>query len=297
MSTVAVIIPAYNPGKFLWAALESVKHQTYGEWEVLVVDDGSTEDLSWVDHLEPRIRRVRQDNEGLSAARNRGIAETESEFVAFLDADDLWLPNKLHAQLNVLRETRAGLCSTAFNIVDSTGKFRSAGFEGYAHSYVELLEGNGICVSTVLTPRSVLNEIGYFDVSLRQVQDWDLWLRIAQAHQIVRLDGILAAYRHHPDNMSNNYWNLRDEAILILARHEATARACHRQREIESARLGQRRVRHLAGVQAYDHFRSSARKGSLEGMKHLVSAARYAPGFSARALVSKARSFMENSRP
>lgn len=102
MSRVSVIIPAYNPGAFLDEALASVLAQTFEDWECVVVDDGSTEDLSRIDALDPRVRRIRQENRGLSIARNVGLMQSHSEYVAFVDADDLWAPHKLQAQVEMM---------------------------------------------------------------------------------------------------------------------------------------------------------------------------------------------------
>src|SRR5438128_1933814 len=99
MPRVSVIIPAYDPGPYLEEALQSVIAQTYTDWEAIVVDDGSKQDLSFVAQMHPKIRYIRQDNAGVSAARNRGIAESTGEFIALLDADDLWLPEKLARQV------------------------------------------------------------------------------------------------------------------------------------------------------------------------------------------------------
>lgn len=97
--TVAVVIPAYNPGPYLRPALDSVIGQTFTDWECVVVDDGSTEDLSWVDGIDKRVRLITKRNQGVSIARNVGVAATTAPWVAFLDSDDLWYPKKIEAQL------------------------------------------------------------------------------------------------------------------------------------------------------------------------------------------------------
>ncbi len=203
--TVSVVVPAYNPGPYLRLALDSVAAQTYPHWEAIVVDDGSTEDLGWVDDVDPRIRRVRQDNGGLSAARNTGVRESTGELIAFLDADDLWLPDKLARQVDAFNDPTLALVSTGFTIVDDEGAHVSAGFTGYADSYEELLQGNGICASTVVVRRSVLDEVGGFDTTLAQCEDWDLWLRVARGHRVAKLTDKLAEYRVHGGNMTRDY--------------------------------------------------------------------------------------------
>lgn len=290
MPLVDIIIPAYNPGQFLRETLASVVAQTLADWQAIVVDDGSTEDLAWVDSYDARVRRVRQDNTGLSGARNRGIAEGQSPNVAFLDADDLWLPGKLDAQIVALEQSGAGMCSTAFEIVNETGDVVGRGFEGYARSYKELLQGNGICVSTVVVPRHVLDSVGGFSLDLRQVQDWDLWLRLTKTTAAIKVPTIFAHYRQHESNMSADYTNMLGESRSILRRHQRAA-AQRGQRDLAAAaRLGQKRVRRLAGTQAFDAFRSAVPEDRLAAARHLGHALRFAPGFTARSIASKAMS-------
>jgi glycosyltransferase involved in cell wall biosynthesis len=123
MPRVAVVIPAYNPGDFLRRSLDSVLSQTMGDLECVVVDDGSTEDLSWVDdEPDARVRRIRQPNRGVSVARNRGVEATTAKLVAFLDQDDQWRPTKLQRQVDALEvSTDSAFCCTAFAWVKMSG--------------------------------------------------------------------------------------------------------------------------------------------------------------------------------
>ena len=247
---VAVVVPAFNPGDYLRQTLASLKAQTVRDWEAAVVDDGSTEDLRWVSALDPRIRMVRQANQGLSAARNAGIAATAAPLIAFLDADDLWEPDKLQHQVDAMDDDNAGLAlvSTEFEIIDEQGVVTGPGFEGHHDSYEALLQGCGICVSTVMVRRSVIDEVGVFDTSLTGVQDWDLWLRIAQGHRIARLEHILAQYRLHEGGMSKNWRMTLREARQVLRRHSHPL-----------AEAGVARAEELAAYQAFDSARSAVR--------------------------------------
>ena len=142
MATVAVIIPAYNPDEtWLRSALESVTRQTFVDWEAVVVDDGSTAPLTWCGDLDERISVVRQVNLGVPEARNRGLRETTAPFVAFLDADDEWLPTKLDRQVRVLEEDADRvMCSTAFEHIDASGTRIGPGYTGHNRTYVDLLK-------------------------------------------------------------------------------------------------------------------------------------------------------------
>jgi len=159
MATVAVVIPAYNPDEtWLRSALESVICQTFVDWEAVVVDDGSSASLTWCGDLDERISVVRQANLGLSGARNRGLRETTAPFVAFLDADDEWLPAKLELQVRVLEEdVDRVMCSTDFEHIDASGTRIGPGYTGHNRTYVDLLTGCGIVPSTVMVRRTALS--------------------------------------------------------------------------------------------------------------------------------------------
>ena len=103
MPTVSVVIPAYNSGPYLDGAVQSVIAQTFTDWECIVVDDGSTEDLSRVEKMDPRVRLIRQENRGTAAARNNAILHSVGEFIAFLDHDDRWMPGRLESMVGVIR--------------------------------------------------------------------------------------------------------------------------------------------------------------------------------------------------
>jgi glycosyltransferase involved in cell wall biosynthesis len=264
MADVVVVIPAFNPGPHLSEAVASVISQSYAEWAAIVVDDGSSEDLSYVELLDPRIVVLRQENAGLSAARNAGIRATSEPLIAFLDTDDLWLPSKLERQVAAL-EGSAVLCSTDFEMIDGRGTRIGSGYGGAA-SFVDLLEGNGLCVSTVMVRRSALERVGLFDLRFQQAQDWDLWLRLACTGPFARCEEVLAQYRMHSSNMSLNYKRLLDEGTTILRGHAASAD----QESRAAARRGLRRLRRLAGAQAYDAFRNDRQLVDLIGALRLA---------------------------
>ena len=253
MTDVSVIIPAYNPGSYLQTTLSSLIRQTHTAWEAVVVDDGSYEDLSWIDLIDSRVRRLRQANQGLSAARNAGIEATSAPFVAFLDADDIWCPEKLSRQLEQFRiRPELGLSSTAFVIIDEKGTVSGGGFEGHHDSYRALLGGNGVCVSTVMVPRAVLREVGVFVLDLQAAQDWDLWLRISQQYPIERVEMASAQYRIHPAGMSQDWRRTYRESLIVLHKHAEAA---------ENG--GFDHVRKLAAAQAFDAARHAWRQRNL----------------------------------
>ena len=171
---VSVVIPAYNAARFLPEALETVFAQTYRSIDVIVVDDGSTDNTpDLLDGYGERIRRIRKQNGGIGSARNAGIRATSSEFLAFLDADDLWRPDKIERQV-ALMDKDLVICGGSGEERDEQGmRVREI-------TYCEMLVNNPFSASSVMVHRSCLDEVGLFEErrAFHGVEDWDLWLRI-----------------------------------------------------------------------------------------------------------------------
>ena len=186
----SIVIPLYNKEKHIAAALRSVLEQTYQDFEVVVVDDGSTDGGAAVveTFTDPRIRLIRQKNGGVSAARNRGIAETQSEHVAFLDADDEWMPEHLEelaALIAAYPECKARATNYIFNSngVKSPTLLRKMRFtegRGVLTNYFEVASCSHppIWTGTVCVDRALLNEVGGFPVGVRSGEDLLTWARI-----------------------------------------------------------------------------------------------------------------------
>lgn len=271
---VAVVIPAYNPGDHFEWALESVLAQSRPAAEIVVVDDGSAEPVAVAD---PRVRVIRQPNGGPGAARNRGVAHTSAPLIAFLDADDLWLPNKLAAQTATFHDRpNLGLCSTGFEILVGDATETRPGYGGHDGTYADLLRGCGIALSTVMVSREAFNQTGGFR-SFATAEDWDLWLRIAQRRELHHLAEVMAHYRLHAGNISGDYRQVYRDAKLILGEHEHPA-----------ATAGRRRARHLAGAQAFDEARAARRQRDWPRLVRATGyAALHAPGLTFRGLVRR----------
>jgi glycosyltransferase involved in cell wall biosynthesis len=219
--TISVVIPAYNSARYLPAAVESVLRQTVRDVEVVVVDDGSTDDTPAVmAGYGPPVRYVRQPNGGVSAARNRGIAEARGRYIAFLDADDTWLPGKLEHQMAVLRDHPGRrLCYSAFTVVDADLRPISERHSQRAGTALEdlLLSGNVIgSICTVVCERDLFATAGGFDPALSQCADWDMWVRLARLTEFVYLDEPLVTYRQHASNMSRGARLLEQDSLRVL---------------------------------------------------------------------------------
>lgn len=183
---VSVVIPAYNSAAFLSIAITSVRAQGRRDVEIVVVDDGSTDEtLAVLQTLAgDDLRVLQQANAGPAAARNHGIRQSRGEWVAFLDADCYWLPGKLTAQLAVAGD-EAGFVYTGSLLVDEQGHTMAARPAVVRDHLVEgLIWGNLLSTSSVMARRAALLAVGGFDETLRIGEDWDLWLRLAARYEV-----------------------------------------------------------------------------------------------------------------
>jgi glycosyltransferase involved in cell wall biosynthesis len=218
--TVSVVIPAYNALKFLPQTIASVIAQTFQDFELLLIDDGSSDGTAdWVAQYnqgieeksgspEHKIRFFQQHRGGVSAARNLGIQNAQGEFVAFLDADDLWVPSKLAQQVNYLSQhPRVGLVHGAIALMDETGRLtgRVLSSKPAGSSLPRLLTQNAVACQTVMIRRSCFEQSGGFDSQADTVEDWDLWIRVARFYPIVAMNEVLAHYRQVESSLSRSH--------------------------------------------------------------------------------------------
>lgn len=219
MPLVSVVIPCYNAQRYIGATIASVLAQKDVALEIIVVDDGSRDDsVALVRRGFPAVRIVEQANAGVAAARNTGIAAARGEWVAFIDADDIWLPGKLAAQLAqmaALPDCRMGY--TAWKVwpsdvpqpaPDYLARLQEEAADGARWSgasgwiYPQLLLDCVVWTSTVLMRRTLLAELNGFDTSLRLGEDYDLWLRASRITPIHRVARPYALYRIHPASIT-----------------------------------------------------------------------------------------------
>ena len=204
---VSVVIPTYNRSALLKEAVESVLVQTVGADEVIIVDDGSTDETPRVlEAFGSRVRFLRKENSGVSAARNAGIEVARGEWLAFLDSDDLWCPRKLEAQLAYL-STRSDMriCQVE-EIWIRNGKRlnpRKHHRKPSGFCFAALLERCLVSPSGVMIHREILEDVGLFDETLPACEDYDLWLRIGCRYAIGLVEEPLVVKRGgHPDQLS-----------------------------------------------------------------------------------------------
>ncbi len=200
MDKVSVIIPLYNKGPYIERALDSVMAQTYSNFEVVVIDDGSTDEgpeivKRYLSDTNKKIRLIRQKNSGVSVARNLGIRESTGDLIAFLDADDAWKPNFLEYIIGLRKRfTNAGAYATAYEVVYPGGKRSLPKFkeippppwEGLIPNYLRsVIKGaSPLWTSAVVVPRDVFKKIGNFASGNPLAEDLDMWLRIALKYSI-----------------------------------------------------------------------------------------------------------------
>jgi glycosyltransferase involved in cell wall biosynthesis len=202
---VAVVIPTYNYGQYIAEAIDSILHQTLAPVEVVVVDDGSTDNTAEiVVHFGDRIKYIRQDNAGVSAARNRGVKESSAELIAFLDADDIWEPTKLEKQVaRFAGDSEVGLVHCGMREFDSeTGRtiaWHLDGGEGWVANDLLLWEKRTVVGpgGTIVVSREAFEGSGGFDSQMKVSEDLDLCYRIAKRHKFAFVPEPLVNYRSH----------------------------------------------------------------------------------------------------
>ncbi|HLL73731.1 MAG TPA: glycosyltransferase [Pyrinomonadaceae bacterium] len=237
-SLVSIIMPAYNAEKYIAASIQSVLNQTYENWELVVVDDGSTDRTAEVVRpflsADGRIKYFFQQNGGQGQARNAGLAGADGELIAFLDSDDLWSSEKLALQVERIQEARADLVySDAFIFSDGEKSPEVTTFSAITPQFIYgryvgddafklLFAYNRIPTLTVLARRDVLNQVGLFDGDRKyqNCEDYDLWLKLAKAGAVFwGMKEKLAYYRHHASSMMNNDSRLLKPMLAVLKKH------------------------------------------------------------------------------
>ena len=240
MPKVSVIIPTYNCAKYITQALGSVLNQTYKDFEVIVVDDGSMDNTKEIVHKyiqgvaprvsgagkekRPTICYIYQENKGPAAARNKGIKESTGKYIAILDADDVWLPNRLEEQVSMIEsDSEIGLVHANTIRIDEDNnvmgqvKRRTKFLTGRIFKYLLLREEHVSC-PTVLFRKECIDKVGLFDENpiCVGVEDRELWLRIARGYKIVHINKVLAYYRIRKSSVSRNPGRIAEAKSYVV---------------------------------------------------------------------------------
>jgi glycosyltransferase involved in cell wall biosynthesis len=222
---VSVVVPCYNSLRWLPETLGSIRAQTHPSFEVVLVDDGGSDDLAgWAARLgDPNVRVVRQPNAGVSAARNRGVAEARGELVVFIDSDDLWEPVTLERLVGRFDDDPSvGLVYAWYDVIDGDGEptGRRSTYDWEGDIWERLVTANAIPMSAALGPKAVFTELGGFRVNRDRfpidVEDWELWLRLADGHQVAVVKEVLMHHRRHDSNSTSSSVDSLDAAYRYL---------------------------------------------------------------------------------
>jgi glycosyltransferase involved in cell wall biosynthesis len=286
---VSVIIPCFNQGRFLPGAIRSAVSQNIPV-EIVVVDDGSTDDTAAAAARFTHVRSVRQANRGLSAARNRGLAVSTGEFVIFLDADDRLLPGAIDTAVRALSHHPD--CAMAY------GRCVMMGPDGdrwptpeppsvRSGHHVALLRTNMIWMPALaIFRREPLLKAGGFTTGVDGSADYDLYLRISREHPLHDHGQVVAAYRRHSASMSGNAGRMLRDTLAVMARNRPQGDAAL----LEAWRDGYRNWQDFYGTQLVEEIRLHLRRGeSAVGMRKSLTLARLAPAVFMREVAKKTR--------
>ncbi len=232
MPKVSVIIPTYNCAQYISEAMESALAQSYQDFEILIIDDGSTDNIKdvikgYLDNFPNKVRYIFQENHGLANARNTGIQNAKGEFIALLDADDRWLPDRLEIGVREIEaDPTVGLVHA--NITFMTEEWKSIRtprrnkefLSGYIFEHIFLRHADISC-PTILFRKECCRQVGVFDENLTRLgcEDRDLWLRIAQKYRFQYVDKILAHYRVRKASMSNNLEKMLKAQLYVIDKY------------------------------------------------------------------------------
>ncbi len=229
MPKVSVVIPAYNAMTYLPETVESVLKQTFSDYEVLIINDGSSDHIvEWAAQVtDPQVSIISQQNQGVSAARNTGIAQAQGEYIAFLDADDLWEPTKLEKQVGCLEANPSvGLVYTWTALIDQFGqptrRVWTSHIEGnvWEHIVVDDMISNG---SSPMVRRRCFETAGVFDPNINSSEDRDMWIRIAVNYPFAVVKEVLTLYRRHPHNTTNQRQKMIQDLRQVIEKTFETA--------------------------------------------------------------------------
>ncbi len=258
---VSIVIPCYNQGRYVHDAVASAVAQSHRTVEVIVVDDGSTEDIRSIVEACPGVTYVRQENHGVSAARNAGFRRSRGDYLVFLDSDDRLVPGAIESGLRALEDNpeaaaAVGLC----RVIGSRGEARpfrqQAGVGGDA--YRELLRGNFIWMpAQVIYRRDAFASVAGFDTGVDACADYDLYLRLARVYRLALHRDVVAEYRQHGENMSADALLMLRVALTVLKRQWPHVKS--RADYVAAYAVGRRFWREFYGEQVVEEIRAGMR--------------------------------------
>lgn len=230
MVKASIVIPTYNRADFIQQTIQSVLDQTYKDFEIIIIDDGSKDNTKQI--VEDCIKKTPdkisyffQENKGVSAARNFGIDKSKGEFIVFLDSDDVLLPNCFELQRKAFDENPyTGLVYGKRSLIDKEGNIIKKDFSNkkFKSGYIfdDLLFGSCMVPCTVMVKRDCLKTVGYYDESISGGEDWELYLRICKKYPVIFIDSVIANYRYHGNNSIFDSEKMFNNILQILNKHK-----------------------------------------------------------------------------
>ncbi|MGC1392841.1 MAG: glycosyltransferase [Coleofasciculaceae cyanobacterium] len=274
MPTISVIIPVYNGEKTIKETIMSVLNQTFENFELIIINDGSNDaTLEIVQAIKDhKIKVFSYQNSGLSASRNRGLTKAEGEFISFIDADDLWTPNKLELQLKALQDNpQAAVAYSWTDWIDQSGQFLRAGghITVNGNAYEKLLIRDFIeSGSNPLIKKQALDEVGDFDQSVTPPEDWDMWLRLAAKYEFITVEVPQILYRISPNSASFDIEKMEAGSLKVIQRvFSQSPELAHLKQKTLASRYNYLTFKALGG-----HLN---RKNGLTAARFLLQAVKY----------------------
>lgn len=273
---VSIIIPAYNAELYIEKALNSILNQNYQHFEIIVINDGSTDSTESVinQFSDTRIRIISQPNGGMSSARNAGLRSVTGKFISFLDSDDYWLPEKLEKQVTLLQDNPdLGFCSTQTRVETPDGEFVNDWLcpiinISTVHTIMSEPASIAGSASSVLARKEVQQKAGFFDESLTGLEDTDMWIRFAAISNYCCIPETLTVILKRPNSVSRSLSNMRNSGLEVLQKNK---------------HLLDKKSQKQFWCSAYasmlcDYAKWEARSGlKMLAIKHLLEALIYAP--------------------
>jgi glycosyltransferase involved in cell wall biosynthesis len=256
---ITIVIPTYNRYTFLKRAVSSVLEQTYSPSEIIIVDDGSSDETAQIQKDFPEIKYIYQENKGVSSARNLGVLNSQYDWIAFLDSDDTFHLDKLQEQYQFHKNNPHILMSYTDEVwirdnreVKIPKKFQKIGKD----PFIENLSYCNIAPSSVLINKKIFDKVGYFDTSLEVCEDYDLWLRIALEFEIGLIQKkLITKYAGHNDQLSFKHWGMDRFRVVTLGKLLQTTKQ-HQKIEIIKQEAQKKYKLLLEGASKYDKIHS-----------------------------------------
>lgn len=223
---VSIIMPAYNAEKTIAESIQSVLNQTFRDWELIIINDGSSDSTSTIviAYEDPRIILLEQDNSGVAEARNNGIKNASGKMIAFLDSDDLWLKTKLEKFMSYVDEYHfTGLIYSKMRFFHNNPE-NSVSYNPWeafdeSNPYYHLLLVDYVPTLTVMVNKEVFDDVGLFDKAFFGTEDWDMWIRIVHKYPVALIDEELSLYRNHTSGISKKFDRQHHQKYQVMQKH------------------------------------------------------------------------------